>query len=98
MAMRFGADRAAVGKLRRIKISVMISVTGAETNVALARLGLGLIQGPRYHVEADLASGALVEILADYPPPPSQVSVLYPHNRQLSPRVRVCCRTRSRRD
>jgi DNA-binding transcriptional LysR family regulator len=27
--------------------------------------------------------------LPDYPPTPSPVSLLYPHNRQLSPRVRV---------
>lgn len=29
------------------------------------------------------------EILVDTPPPPMPVSVVYPHNRQLSPRVRV---------
>jgi DNA-binding transcriptional LysR family regulator len=77
------------GKPRYLTPPVAVSVTGAETNVALARLGLGLIQVPRYHVEADLAAGSLVEILAAYPPSPSPVSVLYPHSRQLSPRVRV---------
>ena len=37
----------------------------------------------------DLAAGTLVEVLGNYPPTPSPVSLLYPHNRQLSPRVRV---------
>ncbi|TCV96243.1 LysR family transcriptional regulator [Luteibacter rhizovicinus] len=66
-----------------------VTVSGAETCVAMARLGLGLIQVPVYHVAADLAAGRLERVLSDYPPTPSPVSLLYPHNRQLSPRVRV---------
>lgn len=77
------------GVIRRVTLPATVSVTGAETNVALAKLGLGLIQVPRYHVEADLASGALVQVLERFPPPPTPVSVLYPQARQLSPRVRV---------
>lgn len=58
-------------------------------SVAMARLGLGLIQAPRYGFEADFASGALVAVLAAFPPARSLISVLYPPGRQLSPRVRV---------
>jgi DNA-binding transcriptional LysR family regulator len=61
----------------------------AETNVASACLGLGLIQAPRYRVVSELASGALVEVLADFPPSPLPVHALYSHTRQLSPRLRV---------
>jgi len=77
------------GAPRRVTLPATVSVTGAETYVALARLGLGLIQVPRYHLAVDLASGSLVEVLKDYPPSPTPVSVLYPQSRQLSPRVRV---------
>ncbi|WP_418884948.1 LysR substrate-binding domain-containing protein [Aurantimonas endophytica] len=63
--------------------------TGAETMVSAARLGLGIIQVPRYRLADDLMAGRLVEILADTPPSPSPVSVLYPRHRQLSPRVRA---------
>ena len=49
----------------------------------------GLAQAPRYRFAEDLASGALAEVLPDFPPTPTPVSVLYPSNRQLSPRVRV---------
>jgi len=77
------------GALRRVTLPATVSVTGAETYVTLAKLGLGLIQVPRYHLAADLASGSLVEVLKDYPPSPTPVSVLYPQSRQLSPRVRV---------
>ncbi|WP_020647999.1 LysR family transcriptional regulator [Solimonas variicoloris] len=66
-----------------------VSVNGAESLVAAARLGLGLIQVPRYHVEDDLRRGTLVEVLPQHPPSPSPVSLLYPRNRHLSPRVRV---------
>ena len=81
----FGAG----GNARQVKLPTMVTVTGPETNVACACLGLGLIQVPRYRVDAELASGALVEVLADFPPAPLSVHVLYSHTRHLSPRLRV---------
>ncbi|MGC1304489.1 MAG: LysR family transcriptional regulator [Caulobacteraceae bacterium] len=77
------------GRARAATLPATISVVAAETYIAAARLGLGLIQLPRYHAAADLAAGTLVEVLADFPPTPTPVSMLYPHSRQLSPRVRV---------
>jgi DNA-binding transcriptional LysR family regulator len=53
------------------------------------RMGLGLIQVPRYRVSSELASRALVEVLAGFPPSPLPVNVLYSHTRQLLPRLRV---------
>jgi len=79
----FGTD----GNAHQLKLPT--TVTGPETNVACACLGLGLIQVPRYRVDAELARGALVEVLADFPPSPLPVHVLYSHTRQLSPRLRV---------
>lgn len=66
-----------------------LTTTGAETMVTAGRLGLGLIQVPRYHLETDIAAGRLVEVLADYAPSPSPVVALYQRDRQLSPRLRV---------
>jgi len=77
------------GQVQEIKLPCRFTVTASETTVALARLGYGLLQVPRYGVEADLASGTLVEVLPDFPPSPTPVSALYPQSRQLSPRVRV---------
>jgi DNA-binding transcriptional LysR family regulator len=77
------------GELRTITLPASLSVNGAESYGAAARLGLGIIQKPRYDVEDELRSGALIEILPASPPSPSPVSLLYPKNRQLSPRVRV---------
>jgi DNA-binding transcriptional LysR family regulator len=75
--------------VRQILLPATITVTGPETNVASACTGLGLIQVPRYRVEAELAAGVLVEVLPDFPPTPLPVYILYSHTRQLSPRLRV---------
>jgi DNA-binding transcriptional LysR family regulator len=77
------------GERRNIALPSTVTVTSAETYVAAAKLGLGLIQVPRYHVQADFDAGTLVSVLPDSPPSPTPVSLLYPHSRQLSPRVRV---------
>ena len=64
-------------------------MTGTETFLDGVLLGLGLAQMPLFHIERDLAAGRLVRVLPDYPVPAGPVSVLYPRNRQLSPRVRL---------
>jgi len=75
--------------VRSVSLPAPMSVTGPESYLATARLGLGLVQVPHFHAEADLTRGALVTVLPDQPPPRAPVSLLYPRGRQLSPRVRV---------
>ena len=77
------------GKLRNVTLPTSITVTGSTVNRSGALLGLGLTQVPRYALEKELQSGELVEVLPEFPPSPSPVYVLYPHNRQLAPRVRA---------
>jgi DNA-binding transcriptional LysR family regulator len=74
---------------RAVMMRSCISVTGPESFLAATRLGLGLAQLPRFHVEDDLKSGRLVALLEDWPPPSAPVSLLYAQSRQVSPRVRV---------
>jgi DNA-binding transcriptional LysR family regulator len=81
----FGSD----SKTRQVRLPAMVTVTGPETNVACARMGLGLIQVPRYRVSVELANGALVEVLAGFPPSPLPIHVLYSQTRHLSPRLRA---------
>lgn len=83
LAFRSGGD------IRRFTLPTIMTVTGPETNVAAACLGIGLIQVPRYRVASELAAGALVEILAAFPPTELPIHVLYSHKRQLSPRLRA---------
>lgn len=75
--------------LKLVTPPAAVSVTGADAYTAAALAGLGLVQVPRYRIEAQLGAGQLRTVLADLPPPPIPVSVLYPHQRQLSARVRV---------
>ena len=77
------------GELRQIILPGRVTVNGANAMAALARLGLGLIQAPRYRFDDDFARGTLVEVLPAFPPSPTPLVALYPQNRQLSPRVRV---------
>jgi DNA-binding transcriptional LysR family regulator len=82
-------DFVVAGALRNLTLPTIISVTGTESYLATARLGLGLVQVPRFHAATDLAQGTLVQVLAECPPAPIPISLLYPRSRQLSPRVRV---------
>jgi DNA-binding transcriptional LysR family regulator len=75
--------------LESVALPATFSVTGPESYIAGTRLGLGIAQMPRFHVENDLRNGALVTIIDHRPPPSVPVSLVYPRNRQLSPRVRV---------
>ncbi|ANL73431.1 LysR family transcriptional regulator protein [Rhizobium phaseoli] len=77
------------GAVRNITLPAAVAVNDAESYISAARMGLGLIQIPRYHAENDLAEGRLVHVLENFPLTPTPVSLLYPRNRQLSPRVRV---------
>lgn len=82
-------DFKVAGQRHSVALPGTVSVNNADAYHACCRAGLGLIQAPRYHLEQALAAGELVEVLRDWRPDPLPVSVLYPHHRQLSPRVRV---------
>lgn len=83
LEFRVGAD------IVERQLPAKISVTGADLYTGAALAGLGIVQVPRYRIAQALAQGQLKVLLPGLPPPPMPVSVLYPHNRQLSPRVRV---------
>src|SRR5690606_10245029 len=64
-------------------------VNDSEAYVTCGVKGFGLIQPARYMVAPYLQSGALREVLTAWSPPPMPISVVYLHNRHLSPKVRV---------
>ncbi|MDR5857800.1 LysR family transcriptional regulator [Caballeronia sp. LZ062] len=77
------------GSIETVELASAISVTGVELYTQAALAGLGIVQVPRYHIDDALSDGRLQRLLSAFPPPPMPVSVLYPHSRQLSARVRV---------
>jgi LysR family transcriptional regulator for bpeEF and oprC len=77
------------GVERRVQLKGAVAVMDADAYVACCAAHLGLVQLPRYHVAARLDRGTFREVLPGAQPAPLPVSVLFPQNRQLSPRVRV---------
>lgn len=77
------------GEIRRQTLPGKIAVNGVEAYKSACLSGFGLVQMPRYAAEKELGDGSLVEVLPDFRPPVMPVSVLYPHQLQLTPRVRV---------
>ncbi|HEY4275256.1 MAG TPA: LysR substrate-binding domain-containing protein [Rhizomicrobium sp.] len=75
--------------VKRIEMRTHFSVTGTETFRDAVRRGFGLAQLPLFHIAHDLAEGRLIRVLPDHELPAGPVSILYPRNRQLSPRVRL---------
>jgi len=61
----------------RFHYRVIMSVTGPESYRATARLGLGLVQVPRFHAETDLANGTLIPVLFSLSAAFVPVSLLY---------------------
>lgn len=64
-----------------------VTVNNAETYIACALAGLGLIQIPAYDVREHLAAGELVEVLPAARAAPLPVHLVYPHRRHLSRRM-----------
>jgi DNA-binding transcriptional LysR family regulator len=77
------------GRVEARSLPYTVAVNNGDAYVAACEAGFGIIQVPAYHVTRQLAAGTLVEVLAGFRAPPLPLTVLYPQNRHLSPRVRV---------
>lgn len=77
------------GEVRTLSLRSRVSVGSSEAYLGACLAGIGLVQVPRPGIEHLLASGELVEVLPEWRPAPMPVSIIYSHNRHLSPRVRV---------
>lgn len=77
------------GEVLRVQMKGPLAVSDADANVTCALQGLGLAQAALYQVRDHLDSGALVAVLADYPPTPMSMSLLTPQGRLAVPKVRA---------
>jgi DNA-binding transcriptional LysR family regulator len=64
-------------------------VNGTDAYQAACLAGLGLIQAPVVGTQRLVEAGFLVEVMPDFTHAPMPVSLLYPHRRQLAPRVQA---------
>jgi len=71
------------------KMAGKLSLNDGDAYVSCALQGCGMIQAPLFMVQSYLESGQLIEVLEEWKPESMPISVVYLHNRHLSPKVRV---------
>lgn len=76
-------------KEKNLRISGSVQYNSGHSLVDAALKGLGIVQLPDYYVQKHLASGALVSVLDNYREPEESIWAVYPHNRHLSPKIRL---------
>ena len=74
---------------RLVKVSGNLQCISGYTLTQAAKQGMGVIQLPGYYVDDAIDSGALAVLLEQYSEPEEGIWALYPHNRQLSPKIRM---------
>ena len=77
------------GKLRNWRIGSAWSCNSGLALKDAALKGLGIVQLPDYYVQEELKQGLLVSLLEEYRLPDDGIWVVYPHNRHLSPKVKL---------
>ncbi|CUJ26188.1 LysR family transcriptional regulator [Achromobacter xylosoxidans] len=77
------------GKHQEVDMRGTVAVNEAGAYLDCGLKGFGLIQTPRYMALPYLQSGELIEVLPQWKPSATAISVLYPQSRQLSPKVRA---------
>ncbi|MDN6275179.1 LysR family transcriptional regulator [Psychrobacter sp.] len=76
-------------KEKNLRVSGSIQYNNGHSLVDAALKGLGVVQLPDYYVQKYLASGELTSLLDDYREPEESIWAIYPHNRHLSPKIRL---------
>ena len=77
------------GREKSIRVTGPIRYNSGYSLTDAALKGLGIVQLPDYYVQQHLASGKLVSLLENYRAPEEGIWAMYPHNRHLSPRIRL---------
>lgn len=74
---------------QQLRMPSRICVNNTDAYRAACVAGLGIMQAPRLGAMEMLERGLLVEILPAWTAPAMKVSLLYPHRRNVSKRVRI---------
>lgn len=77
------------GKERNIRVTGTVRYNSGYSLVDAALKGLGIVQLPDYYVQTHLESGELISLLDNYREPEEEIWAVYPHNRHLSPKIRL---------
>ena len=77
------------GKERSVKVDGTLRCASGHALRDAALKGLGLVQLPDYYISDDLEKGELLTVLDTFREQEEGIWALYPHNRHLSPKVRL---------
>jgi LysR family transcriptional regulator, regulator for bpeEF and oprC len=77
------------GSLFEREVAGTLSFDSNDVIIDAGLAGDGLVQLHTYMAEPYLKSGQLVQVLSEYEAPGPPISVLFPSNRHLSPKVRI---------
>lgn len=73
----------------KIKPNAQVVCNNGHALVQIVKAGHGIANLPKFLIYNELKKGELVEILPDYRQELLDISLLYPHRRYLSPKVKV---------
>lgn len=76
-------------KEQTIRISGNLRCNSGQSLLDAALKSIGLVQLPDYYLQAAINNKQLIPLLQNYEPKDEGVWALYPHNRHLSPKVRM---------
>nr|WP_297349960.1 LysR substrate-binding domain-containing protein [uncultured Glaciecola sp.] len=76
-------------KEKNIRVTGKLRYNSGFGLVDAALKGLGIVQLPDYYVQEHLLSGELITLLDTYREPDEGIWAIYPHNRHLSPKIRL---------
>lgn len=77
------------GKEKNIRVAGKLRYNSGYSLADAALKGLGIVQLPDYYVQNHLQSGELITLLDSYRVPDEGIWAIYPHNRHLSPKIRL---------
>jgi DNA-binding transcriptional LysR family regulator len=76
-------------RYRDLPMRALVTVNNVDAYQAACTAGLGIVQVPRSAMRAGLVSGALVEVLPQFPGAPLPVSLVHAYGRAAPKRVRA---------
>ena len=77
------------GKARNIRVKGSLSCNSGHALTDAALKGIGIVQLPDYYVQEYIDNGQLIPLLTQFTESDDGIWALYPHNRHLSPKVRM---------
>ena len=77
------------GKEKTVKVKGSLRYNNGSALTDAALKGLGIVQLPDYYVKGSIKKGKLIPLLKQFQESDEGIWAVYPHNRQLSPKIRA---------